>query len=413
LSNSVPEPSARPGAPIFLRLSGAWGAWGLSGGIYTPFFGAWLAWKGLGPAEIGTLLSAGMLLRVIVPPVAGIIADARNDRRSAMIVLMGLQFLGYLALNWAITPFEIFVFAVTANVTGSAAGPLMDSVSTRLAARFGFDYGHVKRWNSITFALANVVSGAAVSRWGLVVLAPWLAVSLALAFTSICLLPAPATRRSTGQLGIKLRATLAETRELLASAAFLLFLLAASFDQGSHAFYYGYGGLHWTELGYSGALIGLIWPLGVVAEAMLFSVSLKVFRALGAVWLLGLGGLGCVVRWSILGFDPPLALVIVAQLLHGATYAFAHLGAMYFILKAVPPRLSATAQSLYAVFSNGIVMGAATFASGPLYALYGGRTYFLMAAMGLVTILCAWRLGHAWHGGRITQHADEEETEAI
>ncbi|HEY0300391.1 MAG TPA: MFS transporter, partial [Rhizomicrobium sp.] len=133
----------------------------------------------------------------------------------------------------------------------------------------------------------------------------------------------------------------------------------------------------------------------------------------GATRLLMLGGLGCLVRWTILAFDPPLGLVIFAQFLHGATFAFAHLGAMYFILKAVPQRLAATAQSLYAVFSGGIVMGAATFVSGPLYALYGGRTYLLMAAMGAVAILLAWWLSHAWHGGRITQGAEGEIGDAI
>jgi PPP family 3-phenylpropionic acid transporter len=407
----VPEP--RGGSPIVLRLSTAWGAWGLSGGIYTPFFGAWLAWKGESPEQIGVLLSAGMLLRVIVPPVTGMIADARNDRRSMLIWLIGLQFLGYLALNWVVTPTEIFLVAVSANVAGSAAGPLIDSVSIRLAERFGFDYGHVKRWNSITFALCNVASGIAISRWGLVVLAPWLAVSLALAFAAVCWLPRAPAGHASGQLGVKLRATFAEARELTGSAAFLLFLLAAGLDQGSHAFYYGYGGLHWRQLGYSGALIGAIWPLGVVAEALLFSVSLRIFRAVGATRLLLLGGIGCVVRWTILAFDPPLVLVIFAQFLHGATYALAHLGAMYFILRAVPPRLSATAQSLYAVMCNGIVMGLATYASGPLYALYGGRTYLLMSAMGIGTIVFALWLERTWHGGRITQHGHEEIGDAI
>jgi PPP family 3-phenylpropionic acid transporter len=312
-----------------------------------------------------------------------------------------------------VTPTEIFLVAVSANVAGSAAGPLIDSVSIRLAERFGFDYGHVKRWNSITFALCNVASGFAVTRWGLIVLAPWLAVSLALAFAAVCRLPRPPAGHTSGQLGVKLRATFAEARELTGSAAFLLFLLAAGLDQGSHAFYYGYGGLHWRQLGYSGALIGAIWPLGVVAEALLFSVSLRIFRAVGATRLLLLGGIGCVVRWTILAFDPPLGLVIFAQFLHGATYALAHLGAMYFILKAVPPRLSATAQSLYAVMSNGIVMGLATYASGPLYALYGGRTYLLMSAMGAATIVFALWLGRVWHGGRITQHGPEEIGDAI
>ncbi len=396
-----------------MRLSLAWAAWGSSGGIYTPFFGAWLAYKGISPVGIGALLSTGMFLRVIVPPITAIIADARNDRRSMMIMLFAIQFVGYLALNWMMTPLQIFVLAVTSNVAGGAAGPLMESVSTRLAERFGFDYGHVRRWNSISFAVCNLASGVAISSWGMVVFVPWLTVSLGLSFAAICWLPAPPPGARKAQLGVRLGATLAEARELIGSGVFLLFLLAASFDQGSHAFYYSYGGLHWRSLGYSGAVIGAIWPLGIVAEAALFSMSLRLFRAIGPTRLLTLGAIGCIVRWTILSFDPPFALVVFAQFLHGASYALAHLGAMYFILKSVPPRLSATAQSLYAVFSNGIVMGLATFASGPLYAAYGGRTYLLMSAMGVVAALCAVWLGRAWHGGRITGGGAEEVIDTI
>ena len=411
MSSSVPDAKAL--SPIAVRLSVAWAAWGSSGGIYTPFFGAWLAYKGLSPVAIGTLLSTGILLRVIVPPITGILADVRNDRRSMMVVLFAIQFACYAALNWFATPFEIFAFAVLSNVAGGAAGPLMESVSTRLAERFGFDYGRVRLWNSIVFAACNVVSGVAISRWGMIVLAPWLAVSLGLTFIAILKLPAPPPGRHKGQFGVRFRATFAEAHELMRSGAFLIFLMAASFDQGSHAFYYAYGGLHWRELGYSGAVIGAIWPLGVIAEAGLFSISLRLFRSIGPTRLLMFGGIGCVVRWTILSFDPPFTLVVFAQFLHGATFALAHLGAMYFVLKAVPPRLSATAQSLYAVAANGIVMGVATFVSGPLYAAFGGRTYLLMAAMGVIATSFAIWLGNSWHGGRITGGDDEEAIDTI
>jgi len=390
-----------------------WGTWGTSGGIYTPFVGAWLAYTGLRPIEIGALLSSGMLLRVIVPPITGIIADARNDRRSMIVALMGVQLVCWSALNWFLTPFALFVLVVMSNMAGGAAGPLVESVSMRLAERFGFDYGRVRLWNSLAFAISNVVSGLAISRWGMAVFVPWLTVSLALTFASVCWLPPSPPGQSKSQLRIRLVATVAEARELVGSRIFLLFLLAASFDQASHAFYYSYGGLHWRALGYSGAVIGMIWPLGVIAEAALFSVSLRVFRTVGATRLLLLGGLGCILRWTILAFDPPFAFVVFAQFLHGATFALAHLGAMYFVLKAVPQRLAATAQSLYAVGSNGIVMGLATAACGPLYEVYGGRTYLLMSAMGLVAAGFAFWLGRAWHGGRITQGGGEEIGDAI
>jgi PPP family 3-phenylpropionic acid transporter len=398
---------------VALRLSFAQAASGAVGGAYTPFFGAWLAWRGLSSSEIAMLLSAGMLLRVIVAPVTGIIADARNDRRGMMLVLYGVMFLGYGALNWVTLPYLIFMAAVPANIAGGSVSPLLESVSVRLSERFNFDYGHVRLWASSAFMIGNLLAGALVSLWGMGVIAPWLVISIAFNLISIRALPPPRVRQTRSDLGLRMRATLAEARELLRSRAFMVFLIAASLDQGSHAFYYSYGGLHWRQLGYSGALIGIIWPLGILAEIALMSFSLRVFRALGSVRLLVLGGLGCLVRWTILAFDPPLEFVVFAQFLHGATFALAHLGAMYFILKAVPPRLAATAQSLYAVSSSGIALGFATLACGPLYAAYGGRTYLLMSAMGLGAALFALVLGRIWHGGRITQSQSEEVIDTI
>jgi PPP family 3-phenylpropionic acid transporter len=398
---------------IKLRLSLAQAASGLIGGAYTPFFGAWLAWRGLSPGQIGVLLATGMLLRVLVAPVTGLVADARNDRRGMMLFLYAVVFAGYAGLNWADAFVPILFAALPANVAGGAITPLLESVSVRLSERFGFDYGHVRLWASTVFVLGNVVSGVMVSIYGLKVIAPWLTVAVAFNLLAIYALPRPPPDRLRTHFSASLRATLSEAKELLRSRVFVIFLVAASLDQGSHAFYYGYGGLHWRAIGYSGTLIGIIWPLGVLAEIGLMSISLKVFRMLGATRLLLLGALACVVRWTILAFDPPLPLVIFAQLLHGATFAMAHLGAMYFILKAVPPRLAATAQSLYAVASFGVVMGVATYACGPLYAAVGGRTYLLMAVMGVGSASCALWLGRTWHGARVTTGVSEEAVETI
>lgn len=52
-------------------------------------------------------------------------------------------------------------------------------------------------------------------------------------------------------------------------------------------------------------------------------------------------------RWTILGLTTDLPLLAAAQVLHAATFACTHLGAMY-ALRAVPPGLAARAQGLYA-----------------------------------------------------------------
>ncbi|MGC9955062.1 MAG: MFS transporter [Rhizomicrobium sp.] len=398
---------------IASRLGLAQAASGLVSGVFTPFFGAWLAWRGLTADQIAILLSAGLLLRGLAGPASGIIADARNDRRTVMLVLYWAMLIGYGALNFTAVPLFIFLASVPATVANGSATPLLESVSVRLSERYGFNYGRVRLWASSAFVVANILGGACVWLYGMWTVAPWLAVGAMLCVVTTLSLPAPPPHHPRGDLFLRLRETFGETRELLRSGVFLIFLAAASFDQGSHAFYYSYGGLHWRALGYSGMLIGILWPLGVFAEIALFSQSLRVLRLIGPTRLLWYGGLGCVVRWTILAFDPPLPVVMFAQFLHGATFALAHLGAMYFILRAVPPRLAATAQSLYFVCSAGIVMGIATFASGHIYAVYGGRAYLLMSAMGVVAMGLALLLARRWHGGRIIHGAHDEHIDTI
>ena len=398
---------------IARRLVFSQSASGLTSGIYTPFFGAWMAWQGLSAGQIAIVLSAGLLLRGVAGPITGVMADARNDRRIAMLITYWVILASYGVMTLSHATWLIMLAGIIATIGTGTAVPLLESVSVRLSERYGFDYGRVRIGASSAFVVANILSGLTISSFGFWTAGPWLMAGSALCVASTLQLPAPPAEQPHNELWARFKATFGEARELLRSGVFLLFLAAASFDQGSHAFYYGYGGLHWHALGYSGILIGVLWPLGVFAEIALFSQALRVLRVIGPTRLLLLSGLACVVRWTILAFDPPLPLVVFAQLLHGGTFAMAHLGAMYFMLRAVPPRLAATAQSLYFVTYSGLVMGLATLVSGKIYAAHGGRAYLVMSGMGAVAMVLSLILSRHWNGERIIHGAHEEHPDRI
>lgn len=395
------------------RLSFSQFASGSVSGVFIPFFGASLAFRGVSADQIGILLSTALMLRAVAGPLSGIFADARNDRRAVMLVLYWVMVAGFGGLCVAGSPLLIFLVSVPAYVAYGAATPLLESVSVRLAERFGFDYGRVRIWASSAFVVMNVTGGVVVKYLGLGAVAPMLTIGAALCVISTMILPAPPAAAGRAPLKERLKATFDETRELLRVPVFLIFLAATSFEQSTHAFYYGYGGLHWKAIGYSEMLIGIIWPLGVLAEIALFSQALRVLRFLGPSKLLFAGGLIAVVRWTILSFDPPLPLVIFAQFMHGGTFALAHLGAVFFILKAVPPRLAATAQSLYFVCSQGIMMGLATLAIGPVYSTLGGHAYLMMTGLGIISLgFTAW-MSRRWHGEAIIHGGKGEHVDTI
>ena len=90
------------------------------------------------------------------------------------------------------------------------------------------------------------------------------------------------------------------------------------------------------------------------------------------------------------------------QALHGLTFGLGHLGAMAFIAAAIPPRLQASAQGLYAGGMGGLAIALATLAAGGISAAYGAASaYWLAAAMSGAALIAALRLGRIWDGGRI------------
>jgi MFS transporter, PPP family, 3-phenylpropionic acid transporter len=67
----------------------------------------------------------------------------------------------------------------------------------------------------------------------------------------------------------------------------------------------------------------------------------------------------------------------------------------------VPEDRAATAQGLYAACVAGLVLGAVTIASGPLYRIFAGEAYAAMALLALAGAICAFLLMRRWHGGLV------------
>jgi len=172
-------------------------------------------------------------------------------------------------------------------------------------------------------------------------------------------------------------------------------VLASSMIQSSHALYYGFSTMDWRAGGLDGTVIGMLWGLGVAAEIVLFAFSGRLPKSLRPTTLLAIGGLGAIVRWTAMAFDPPTAMLPALQILHAASFGAAHLGMMGFLARAVPRELAATAQGVSATWS-GIVSASATFASGYVYAASGSLAYLLMAAMALVGLCSALYAGRRW-----------------
>ncbi len=380
---------------IALRLALFYGAAFAVVGLQVAFWPLWLRARGLTGAEIGLLLSMPMWVRVFGNPMVAAFADRSGERHRLMIGLAAGAVVAF-ALFWFAEGFWL-LFGVTAVYAFlyTPLVPLGDNMAMLISSARGLDYGRLRLWGSLAFILATVIGGAVlVGRAPNLILWSILA-AVAGTFVACLLLPGfrppedgshPAGSGGDGGMFAVVR-----------QPAFALFLLSASLIQASHAVLYGFGSLDWRAIGLEGEVIGWLWAEGVIAEIALFAFSGRVVRLVGPTGLLVLAGVAALVRWTAMGWSDDLGVLVAVQLLHGLTFGAAHLGAMHFIARALPVRMSARGQVLYSAVAMGIAFGLAMPLAGVLYEAFAGRAFYFMAVVaaggtaGAVVLHRTWR----------------------
>jgi PPP family 3-phenylpropionic acid transporter len=331
-----------------LRVSLLFAAIFVVAGTNLPYLPLWLDWKGLGAGEIAVIMAAPLLVRVGVTPVIAFAADRAGDHRRFLIVLAWGGLLALVALSQSAGFWQILACTLVFSLAWTTIMPLTETVAVSGVKAAGLDYGRMRLWGSLTFILSSFLGGWVVDRLG----APsviWLVVGGGV-------LTVAATHALARPVGLgRLKAATSAPRLEVADA-----------------------------LGLSTSLSGALWAIGVIAEIGVFAFSARIVRRLGAARLITLGAAAAVIRWLAMGFDPPVALLVPLQMLHGLSYGGAHVGAIHFMSRFVPEGQGGTAQALYASVTGGIAMGGMTLLAGPLYAQAGGHAYWAMALAALL-----------------------------
>ena len=394
--------------PLAIRLATVYGTMFLFTGVYLPFFPVWLKAQGLDATEISLVIALSLFLRIVVSPFFAAVADRLGDRRRVMVWLAWASLVSAALFLWVEGFGLILLVALVLNAVFPSISPLIETMAMRARIDQGMNYGRVRLWGSITFILASVGAGWLLEWNPPSIIALCFVAALALNVAGVWLLPRekPPVRKPAPR-----GSQWADVLRIGRHPVFLLFVLAASLTQATHAVYYAFGSLAWQRAGYADAVIGLLWATGVVAEIVLFYVSGPIMARLGAVRLLMLAGAAAILRWTVTALSPPLAVLFLMQALHGLTFGAAHLGAVQFVAQAAPPRLAATAQSLYAAMASGVIMGLVTIGIGPIYEKLGPHAYFVMAGVGAIAFGGAVVVAMRWKGEVLVPEEDEPEEE--
>jgi MFS transporter, PPP family, 3-phenylpropionic acid transporter len=392
------------------RLGFLYAALFLVVGCYLPYLPVWLKWRDLGADQIALLLATPLYTRILFTPAISFAADRIGGRRAILIVLAWGS-LGSFFLLWLSDGFwQMLLATILLAINWTTIMPLIETVAVSGMRSGALDYGRVRLWGSLSFIVASLGAGFVIQLFGPSLVLPLLLGAAALMVLGSYLVPRHLEGRGPAAPAALRRLKPKDAFALAGAPLFLLFLLAASMIQASHALLYAFGSLHWRAQGFSGGTIGALWSVGVIAEVALFAVSGRIVALCGTARLLMLAGLAATLRWGFMAIDPPLWATGLLQMLHAMSFGAAHLAAIHFLTHSVPEDRAATAQGLYAAVVAGLVLGSVTIACGPLYRTLGGEAYGVMAGLALIGAASAFLLMQRWRGGLVVGalgHAQE------
>lgn len=370
-------------------------------GIHVPFWPVWLKDRGFDADDVGMMLFAVSLGRMVAAPVLGMVADRFGSRRRVLIAVSA----GLLPVTWAhgqVAGFDGQLgLHLLAGFLIAALIPLGDNLALMAERDKGVDYARARAWGSMGFILTSLGAGLILTGRDTDLVLPILMAVIALLVVAAWALPdlesglAPHHAPAPGSTGRNLK-------NLLANPVFVTGIFCSGILQSSHAALYGFASLHWREAGHSETVIGLLWTEGVLVEIALFYAASRYLGHLKSTTLFMIAAAGGMLRWTGLSLFDDLGMLVILQAGHALTFACTHLGAMRFLANNVPQASSATAQSLHAALVGGVFMGGSMWASGRLYESIGGQAFLAMAILsvgGLVLAIVLRALQTRQRGG--------------
>jgi PPP family 3-phenylpropionic acid transporter len=396
----------RLGGPsaLIVRISIVYFAYFFFLGVNTPFVATWLKARALDSYMIAAIGSASIISRTVGQPILSYLAEIFGRR--ALLIVSGIGAAVFTFILALLHSPDAILAAIV--IAGMFIGPVIPLADSLVLADRTINYGRARLWGSIGFAVANIAGGALIQDLGASMVI-WLEVAglVVLAIVSFSLPTSAAVGKPVMDLAL-----IADRRHAIAAILRLpitwIFILAAAFINGSHAYYYLFSVLYWKDRGFGEQTTGILWAWGVLCEvAMLGFLGSRTSTRSGTLLML-IGGIGAMVRWTGTAFNPPFWSLIVLQSLHGLTYGAMHLGAMQIIRHAVPAHISTATMGVYAAVVNGVVIGTVMALLGGIYEHLMGDGFLLMAAMGALGTALAILFSRLWNGGLFIKSATNE-----
>lgn len=347
-------------------------------GAFAPYWSLYLKSLSFSALQIGVLMSLLHVTRIFAPTAWGYLADHTGKRMLIVQLAAITGLVSYCGVFFGESFLWMFAIMMLMSFFWSASLPLIEATTLSHLGKSTARYGSIRSWGSLGFVLAVIGIGYLLDATEIALLL-WvvLGFKLGIVIFSWRIPEAEIASHYTDALSVQ---------QIFKQPGVLAFFSACLLMAFAHGPYYTFYSIYLVDYGYSKGAIGWLWAIGVICEIGVFFLMPRVMHRFSLKQILAFSFTCAVARFLMIGWGVEWPTVmLMAQILHAATYGAHHVAAMMAVHYFFRGRHQAKGQAFYTSFTFGVGGTLGGVFSGYAWEWLGpGFTFSMSAAAALV-----------------------------
>jgi len=356
-------------------------------GFFLPYFPPFLRARGLDGESIGLVLALAPLMRIVVPPLLGALADRVAGPRFWGAIAAWASAAGMVVMWASDGPVLLGVGVVLYFLRTAPAIPLLDAATVHVLRGSGGRFGRVRSWGSAGFTVSSLGLGLLFPSLPARTIVVSLVVSHVL-FAIFVTLARVEDAAPGKPLWGEVPAILKNRGVLLLVGVLFLSRVASAEFNGFYTLFVG-------ELGLGGDVVAWTWGIAIATEICVMLVVDRWIDRFGFWHVLAFGVLVEAARWVSFAFAVTATQLLLLAPLHGLAFASMHVAFVRGVTILVPEKMRSMGQGLgTAAAGVGQMIGFAS--AGYLTSAVGSqRTFLLSSVVGISTVALVMLFGRS------------------
>jgi PPP family 3-phenylpropionic acid transporter len=353
-------------------------------GMFAPYWSLYLKSIHFDAIEISILVAVQPVMRMVAPALWGWLADRTGKRLLVVQIAATMSALCYLGVFATTSFWGMFLVLALMGFFWSASMPLVEATTLTYLGKHSARYGRIRSWGSIGFIASVVGLGYALDNMAIYWLL-WAGV--------VCEFGILVFARQIPPTVVLAHHTDSQPVRDIAFQPQVMALFSACFlMSAAHGAYYTFYSIYLVDHGYAKSAVGGLWALGVVCEIGVFFMMPWLVQRFGYIRILRVSFSAAVLRFMLIGWGVDWTLLLlVAQVLHAATFGAYHAASVGLVHEFFQGRHQSKGQALFGSLTYGAGGMLGGLASGPIWQHYGASVLYTCSAgaalLGLMLVL--------------------------